>query len=525
MRTAIYLFFSLNLVLANGSAIELPIGLTDDEIARWDEIYSMGRDTDPPPSPVRNIAEYERMQGVLIRFPFGISTDIISEISQDLIIYCLVSSNQQNNANSILESSGVNMENVDFVIGSTDSYWTRDYGPWWIVDGNRDISISDFTYNRPRQNDNEAPLKMSNHLNVPYYANDLIHAGGNYMTDGLGIAASSDLVYEENLISDDDVDSIMLAYYGIDTYHVVEDPNNTYIDHIDCWGKYLSPTKVLIREVPDTHPQYDEIEETALYFSNVMNEWGETWQLYRIWTPNNQPYTNSLIINEKILVPIVGDNWDDEAIAVYENAMPGYEVLGFTGSWESTDALHCRIKGIPDLEMLQIFHNPINNGSEPVNSEYQLEVLVEDLSNMGIISDSVKVFWRELGYEQWESRQLYQSDIPENIDWWLGGIPALIDTGIVHYFVQATDYSGRTERSPLTGWHSFLASPTDACLSWAVGDIDNSGELNVIDLLLLGDMINDLGIGICSESISDINSDGETSLLDIQLLINILMNS
>ncbi|GIR41788.1 MAG: hypothetical protein CM15mP52_0180 [Candidatus Neomarinimicrobiota bacterium] len=39
----------------------------------------MGRDTDPPPSPVRNIAEYERMQGVLIRYPFGISTDIISK--------------------------------------------------------------------------------------------------------------------------------------------------------------------------------------------------------------------------------------------------------------------------------------------------------------------------------------------------------------------------------------------------------------------------------------------------------------
>jgi agmatine deiminase len=525
MRTAIYMLFFFSIVLANGSAIELPIGLTPDEIARWDEIYSMGRDTDPPPSPVRNIAEYERMQGVLIRYPFGISTDIISEISQDLIIYCLVSSNQQNNANSILESSGVNMENVDFVIGSTDSYWTRDYGPWWIVDGNRDISISDFTYNRPRQNDNEAPFKMSNHLDVPYYATDLIHAGGNYMTDGLGIGASSDLVYEENSISDDEVDSIMLAYYGLDTYHVVEDPNNTYIDHIDCWGKYLSPTKVLIREVPDTHPQYDEIEETALYFSNVMNEWGEPWQLYRIWTPNNQPYTNSLIINEKVLVPIMGGNWDDEAIEVYENAMPGYEVLGFTGSWESTDALHCRIKGIPDLEMLQMFHNPINNGAEPVNSEYLLEVLVEDLSNMGIISDSVKVFWRELGSEQWESRQLYQSDIPENVDWWLGGIPALIDTGIVHYYVQATDYSGRTERSPLAGWHSFLASPTDACLNWTIGDIDNSGELNVIDLLLLGDMINDLGIGICPESISDINSDGEISQVDIQFLINILMNS
>ena len=48
--------------------------------------------------------------------------------------------------------------------------------------------------------------------------------------------------------------------------------NNTYIDHIDCWGKYISPTKVLIREVPDNHPQYDMIEETKLYkYEGVRN--------------------------------------------------------------------------------------------------------------------------------------------------------------------------------------------------------------------------------------------------------------
>ena len=77
----------------------------------------------------------------------------------------------------------------------------------------------------------------------------------------------------------------------------------------------------------------------------------------------------------------------------------------------------------------------------------------------------------------------------------------------------------------MAGWYSLLASPTDACSSWTVGDMDNSGELNVIDLLLLSDITHDLDIGICSQSISDINSDGETSLLDIQFLINILMNS
>ena len=259
---------------------ELPIGLTEEEKTRIHEIYNMGRETDPPPGLIRNIAEYERMEGVLIRYPFGISTALIAEMSEDVTIYCLVSSSQQNSANSSMANGGVNMENVVYITGSTDSYWTRDYGPWWVVDGNRDVSVVDFTYNRPRPNDNQAPSKMANYLDVPYFASDIVHAGGNYMTDGMGISASTDLVYVENSIPNSQVLQIMEDYYGIETYHVLDDPNNTYIDHIDCWGKYLSPTKVLIREVPASHAQFDEIEATATYFGNSTNEWGEPWDVY-----------------------------------------------------------------------------------------------------------------------------------------------------------------------------------------------------------------------------------------------------
>ena len=186
----------------DNNGIELPIGLTEEEKGKLHLIEEMGRSTDPPPTPIRNIAEYERMEGVLIRYPFGISTSIIKEMAEDVIVYCLVSSGSQNSANNSMSNAGVNMDNVEYIIGSTDSYWTRDYGPWWVVDGNRDISVVDFTYNRPRPNDNNAPSKMANHLNTPYFASDIITAGGNYMTDGFGISASSDLIFLENSMSD-----------------------------------------------------------------------------------------------------------------------------------------------------------------------------------------------------------------------------------------------------------------------------------------------------------------------------------
>tara|TARA_A100001011_G_scaffold157860_2_gene166367 strand:+ start:1765 stop:3339 length:1575 start_codon:yes stop_codon:yes gene_type:complete len=514
----------LSIGISDDPIVELPIGLTEDEMLRVHEIYSMGRETDPPPTPVRNVAEYERMQGVLIRYPFGISTEMISEMSEDVTVYCLVSSSQQSSAFNALENGGVNLDNVEFVIGSTDSYWTRDYGPWWVVDGDRNMAVVDFTYNRPRLNDNDAPLKMSNHLEVPFYASDIVHTGGNYMTDGLGISASTDIVYTENSIPDEDVDSLMHGYYGIETYHVVDDPNNTYIDHIDCWGKYLSTTKVLIREVPESHPQYDEIEEAAEYFSNSLNKWGEPWELFRVWTPGNQPYTNSLILNEKIFVPITGGSWDDEALTVYENAFPGYEVLGFSGSWESTDALHCRTKGIPDLQMLQIIHNPLNDGSEPDINGYSLDALFDDLSGTGLIEDSMKVFWKTPGAETWDSNTLSRSSAPEEQNVWRGSIPAIVDSGLIQYFVQGADSSGRIEKSPLAGWHTFFAHPTEACDEWLIGDLDNSGELNIIDILLLSEIVNNNSFGLCPQSISDINNDDQTTVVDIVFLVNIVLN-
>ena len=402
---------SLSLVYI-GQADELPQGLTDWELDNIDIIHSMGSRTVPPEGPITNIAEYDPMQGALIRYPFGISTSIIKEIAEDLVVYCLVSSNQQNSAYNSMNNADVNMSNVEFILGSTDSYWTRDYGPWWITDGNGDLGIVDFTYNRPRPNDNQAPSKVSQYLDVPYYSADFVSAGGNYMTDGFGISASTQIAYTENnecntndqisipLAPCSYIDNIMEDYYGINTYHVVADPNNEYIDHIDCWGKFLSHNKVLLREVAMSHPQYDKIEEIVDYFLSILTHEGQPWEVFRVYTPNNQPYTNSLILNNKIFVPIVNSSYDGQALEVYETAMPNHIILPFTGTWESTDALHCRVKGIPDLSIMQFSDGDVNmdqsinvldivvvvNYVLDIDELLLSQIQIADLNNDGIVN-------------------------------------------------------------------------------------------------------------------------------------------
>src|SRR5690606_7360655 len=99
---------------------------------------------------------------------------------------------------------------------------------------------------------------------------------------------------------------------------------------------------------------YAEHEEVAAYFAAQPSAYGTPYQVFRVPTPNGEPYTNALIVNERVYVPVTGSAWDDDALAVYRAAMPGYEVRGFTGSWLSTDALHCRVKEVPDRGLLYL---------------------------------------------------------------------------------------------------------------------------------------------------------------------------
>ena len=170
--------------------------------------------------------------------------------------------------------------------------------------------------------------------------------------------------------------------------------------------------------------------------------------------------------------------------------------------------------------MLQLFHKPLRDTIAPVQLQgYGLELTVDDLSELGIIEESVKVFWKNESMSDYDSTQLYLDDIGK----YTGYIPEQIIESSLNYFVQASDSSGRVESSPLAGYHSFYALPTDVCISWSIGDIDNSGTLDIIDVLILAELIvYNNSSGTCCESVADINMDGALSIIDIVTLVSLV---
>ncbi len=413
-------------------------------------------ETSPPVGDVRNIAEWESMESVIIayNYGFGIPYSLIDSLADFVNVTILVSdASEQTSVTNLLINNGIDTSNCSFLIQDVDSWWSRDFSPWFIAVDNQTVSVVDFPYNRPRPNDDAVPSAIATSLNIPYYGMNVIQTGGNYMTDGYGRSACTDLVSDENNITDAQIRQKMQDYLGITTYDILPDPLDDYIKHIDCWGKYLAVDKVIITQVPESDYRYADYEAAAAFFENTNCSFGYPYKVYRTQSAaygdnDENPYTNSLIINGKVFVPQTGSQWDDEAIAVYQQAMPGYQIIGVTtnGSpWINTDALHCRTHGIADRNMLFVKHFPLHD-TISTTAGYEISADIYSYAGNDLKSGYPKLFYsvNDGDYQELTMTLSTKSNYKATI-------PVLSDTNKVSYYIVAQDTVGKTAQVPTMG--------------------------------------------------------------------------
>lgn len=408
---------------------------------------------------IRPVAEYEPMGGALVAYigtqvpdadhkqlppsgkrTFGVPDDLIVRMQQlgtkngsikaedkpvHIFILCDDEDEKENIISRLQKSADQNGLNFDpelvhLIPWDADTYWTRDYCPWWVKYKDKDIyAVSKHIYTslgggsvgmiegaenvNPREgsgifrcNDDYGAVKISDYFNSPirkrnnaawaddkkllhiephrWFFSGLLNVGGNYMATSQGVIASSYLVATQNELPNDadpehpdkkSIDERMKyimeqtnRFLGANTYHVLTDPTGTYIGHIDCWGKFLSDDKIIIAKT-----QSKQVNEGLDAIEDYFNKAG--FKTFRVTCPNiyvaneseapatTAPYTNSLILNNHVYIPLCGiKEYDDAAINAYKEAMgDGYVIEGIIGKketpWLGTDALHCRTNAVP----------------------------------------------------------------------------------------------------------------------------------------------------------------------------------
>ena len=483
-------------------------------------------ETPAPAEAPRFVAEFEPMQGVMIRYPLGIPVSLVKSLAENCQVYCIVqNSTQQSSARSSFNSAGVDLERVTFVTARTDSYWVRDYGPWYIFAG-KNPAIVDNVYNRPRQYDDAIPAAFASFWDIPLYGMNLKHTGGNMMEDGRGHAVSDNLVITENNNDEDNVRKKMLDYLGIDNYHITIDPQNDYIAHVDCWGKYLAPDKILIAKLPNTDSRYENYESVANYFATTNCCWGYPYKVYRIEEPGGStlaPYTNSLILNKHVYVPMGSNStYNELALQVYREAMPGYEVTGVYNTsssiqWLNTDALHCRTRGVMDFDMLFVDHRNVLFGTQQCSDSIAVTSKFIAYSGKPLIEDSLLVYY-SIDNGPYQTAHMRATGAPDE---YVGYIKGYHQASQVDYYIFGADESGHSYQQPVFGEldpHHFTVN-----ISFIRGDVNQDGSVNVADVTTLIAYILGGNPSPFNYEAAHVNSDDDINVADVTALIALIM--
>jgi agmatine deiminase len=426
--------------------------------------------TTPPPVPVRTMAEWEELQGVMITWTSytSILRQVVQYAQTEGLVYIVCS--DSNTVKNYLTAGGVPIINLKFLIVPFNSVWVRDYGPWTVYSEDYDsLYIIDWIYNRPtRPLDDNIPVHFANYIDVPIYQttvppNDLIHSGGNFMADGLGTGFSSKLILNENSgKTEAQIDAIMNSYMGIDRYIKMETLPYDVIHHIDMHMKLLDEETLLVGQYPPGVADGPQIEANLQYvLNNFLTPYGKPYRVVRIPMPphngqyppqgNYRTYTNSIIINKTVIIPTYEFQYDTTAFRIYREAMPGYRIVGINSNSIITalGAIHCIVKEVGAFDPLFISHSGMNDTVGP--GPYEIKAIVRTQSGVA----NANLFWTTdttLGY----------TSVPMNVsggDTMSGFIPFQPNNSEVFYYISAASNSGKTMNKPMpapAGYYRFV---------------------------------------------------------------------
>src|SRR4030095_4955419 len=86
----------------------------------------------PPPGPVRTMAEWEEISALQITWTqeLAILRQIVDYAQEECLVYIICS--DSNSVKTYLTSGGVPLYNIKYLITPFNSIWCRDYGPWTV---------------------------------------------------------------------------------------------------------------------------------------------------------------------------------------------------------------------------------------------------------------------------------------------------------------------------------------------------------------------------------------------------------
>lgn len=445
--------------------------------------------TTPPDFAPRTMAEWEEIQALVVTWTSytGILKQIVRHAKEEVPVI-IVCSNPTTVQNYLLNTQYggplENLDNIIFQVSPFNSIWVRDFGPETIYQNEVDsLYLLDWLYNRPRPLDDGLSDELGDALNIAVYSTtqapyDLVHTGGNFMSDGFGTAFSSGLVLEENGPNGEynqtvrtaaGVDAIMEQFMGIQQGRYVKMTPLLYdnINHIDMHMKLLDEETLLVGEFPTGLSDGPQIEVNLQgVLDDVPSTFGTPYRTVRIPMPPStggsfppnasyRTYANNIFINGTVLVPTYRTEYDTTGLRILREALPGYKVIGIDcdnsdqNIISASGAIHCITKGIGVRDPLLIRHQRLEDTYD-TEDPYAVQAYIRHRSGIA----SAEVYWTTDTTAGFNALPMTAG--PDNT--WSAAIPAQPVGTDIYYYIHATANSGKQQVRPIVapeGWWRF----------------------------------------------------------------------
>lgn len=441
----------------------------------------------PPPGPVRTMAEWEEVQAIVISW-YTPYTAVLKQIVEHSIQECkviILAYDEDAVIESLSDIPGV-FEQVQIVDALFTSPWIRDYGPWSVYQNEVDsLMMVDWVYDRlDRIYDDVTPAAIAEALQLDHYEAieapyQWIHAGGNLLRDGMGTFFSSELVFETNpTLSESEIDTIAKLFLGAERYFKLPVLPYDKIHHLDMHMCMLDEETILVGEYPEGVADGPQIEANLNTIMQWPTAFGNEYNIVRIPMPPDsdglypdevehyRTYTNSIFVNNTILVPVYEEQYDTIALRIYEELFPAYTIAPIycDNIVDEFGAIHCITKLIGVADPLWIAH-PRLKAQTYNETGYSVQAMIRHQSGI----EEVAVYFREKGMDEYEMLPMeLQTD-----GLWMGTIPAFEEGTRVEYYIEARAISGKLQRRPMPAPEGYFTFEVLGLLNTDVQEIIN----------------------------------------------------
>lgn len=257
-----------------------------------------------------------------------------------------------NSASSLyyaLQDAGVDTDLVYFAQTDLDSIWIRDYGPLVVKTDDDGFRVVDMRYYYGRWADDALPTRLAEAWQIPVSRPALDTEGGNLQSDGAGRCILTERTIEQNAhrgYGSAEIKKVLADYLGCKTTVILPELAYEGTGHVDMFATINAAGEVIVGDYDDEDDPINapRVDEAARMLKSA------GFKVRRIPMPTNvdgafRSYTNSLAVDDAVLVPVYSDDtrYEAQALKVFAQAYPGRKIIPVdsTEIIQWAGAVHC----------------------------------------------------------------------------------------------------------------------------------------------------------------------------------------